>query len=310
MNTPSRLAAFAAGLAVVFAISMGLGNAVGPVARAAGSAHQTRGTGGDAHSGMGGDVATASVPGGLSASQSGYLLQLDQPLLEASRATTFGFVVRGPDGGVQKAFEPSHDKELHLVVARRDLSIFQHLHPTRDAQGHWSVLLTLAEPGPYKVFADFVPTGVDQAVILAADVTVPGTYLPDPQSGPTTTTTVDDYTVTLAGELVPGSESKLTLSVSKQGQPVRDLQPYLAAYGHLVALRGSDLAYLHVHPEGEPGDAKSRPGPEITFFADVPTTGTYRLFLDFQHEGVVRTAAFTVEAVAHPSATHTGKEGS
>ncbi len=37
--------------------------------------------------------------------------------------------------------------------------------------------------------------------------------------------------------------------VSRDGEPVNDLQPYLGAYGHLVALRSGDLAYLHVHPE-------------------------------------------------------------
>ena len=70
-----------------------------------------------------------------------------------------------------------------------------------------------------------------------------------------------------------------------------DLQPYLGAYGHLVALRDGDLAYLHVHPQHT-----DTAGPDIGFDADVPTAGTYRLFLDFQHAGVVRTAAFTATA--------------
>ena len=74
------------------------------------------------------------------------------------------------------------------------------------------------------------------------------------------------------------------------------MQPYLAAYGHLVALRSGDLAYLRVHPDGEPGDGETKAGPAITFFAEVPSTGTYRLLLDFRHQGVVRTAAFTAIA--------------
>jgi hypothetical protein len=82
--------------------------------------------------------------------------------------------------------------------------------------------------------------------------------------------------------------------VSKDGQPVTDLQPYLAAYGHLVALREGDLAYLHVHPDGAPGDGVTPAGPQIEFVAEVPSAGGYRLFLDFQHDGVVRTAEFTV----------------
>jgi hypothetical protein len=104
---------------------------------------------------------------------------------------------------------------------------------------------------------------------------------------------VDGYEVQLIGDLVAGQASPLTLTVRKDGQPVTDLQPYLAAYGHLVALRDGDLAYLHVHPEGAPGDGRTAAGPEIDFVAEVPSAGTYRLFLDFQHDGVVRTAEFT-----------------
>jgi hypothetical protein len=105
---------------------------------------------------------------------------------------------------------------------------------------------------------------------------------------------------------VPGQESELTLSVSRDGQPVTDLQPYLAAYGHLVALRDGDLAYLHVHPAGEPGDGTTAPGPDITFYATAPSAGDYRLFLDFQHGDVVRTAEFTVRAGDPVAAASTG----
>jgi hypothetical protein len=105
---------------------------------------------------------------------------------------------------------------------------------------------------------------------------------------------VDGYEVRLDGDLVAGQTSKVTLTVTKDGAPVTDLQPYLGAYGHLVALRTGDLAYLHVHPDGEPGDGKTAPGPAVTFYAEVPTATTYRLFLDFQHGGTVRTAEFTV----------------
>jgi len=75
---------------------------------------------------------------------------------------------------------------------------------------------------------------------------------------------------------------------------VTDLQPYLSAYGHLVVLRDGDLAYLHVHPTGEPGDGATRPGPDVRFRTTAPSTGTYRLFLDFRHGDVVRTAEFTL----------------
>ena len=109
--------------------------------------------------------------------------------------------------------------------------------------------------------------------------------------------------VTLDGRLIPGQAAELTLSVSRDGVPVTDLQPYLAAYGHLVAVRDGDLAYLHVHPAGEPGDGVTSSGPGITFSATAPTAGDYRLFLDLQHDGVVRTAEFTAHADHTPATT-------
>ena len=101
--------------------------------------------------------------------------------------------------------------------------------------------------------------------------------------------------MTLRGGLAAGRSSRLTFTVTRNGRPVTDLRPYLGAYGHLVALRQGDLAYLHVHPDGEPGDGKTKPGPAVTFHAEAPSAGTYRLYLDFQHGSRAHTAEFTVE---------------
>jgi hypothetical protein len=79
---------------------------------------------------------------------------------------------------------------------------------------------------------------------------------------------------------------------------VTDLRPYLAAYGHLVALRVGDLGYLHVHPDGGPG--LSPPGPEISFAASLPPGGVYRLYLEFSHGSGVHTAEFTVDTGEAP----------
>ena len=300
MKTPVRLAAFAAALAVVFAGAVGIGSAVGPVG--------TAGQPVDDHNSMTGMTPTAPLAvssrpvSGVSSSQDGYLLQLAEPIVQAGQPTRFGFAVLGPDGSSLRDYQTSHDKELHLILARRDLTGFQHLHPTRDSQGRWFAPLTVDEPGAYKVFADFVPAGTDTKIVLAADLTVPGDYRPTGPVAPSRTATVDDYTVTLTGDLRAGQESALTLSVAQAGRPVTDLEPYHAAYGHLVALRAGDLAYLHVHPEGGPGDGRTLAGPTVEFMADVPTAGTYALFLDFQHRGTVRTAAFTV--IAHSSEEH------
>jgi len=245
----------------------------------------------------------APLPGGLMVSQDGYTLRLAERTAPAGAQTPLRFQILGPDGAPVTAYQTEHDKDLHLIAVRRDLSHFQHVHPVLDPEGTWSVPLDLSAPGEYRVFADFTPTGHDGGLVLGADLAVPGTYEPVTLSEPAAVAqVVDGYQVTLAGDLTPGEESELTLTVSKDGVPVTDLQPYLAAYGHLVALRSGDLAYLHVHPAGEPGDGVTPAGPGTTFYATAPSTGEYRLFLDFQHAGVVRTAAFTMQAGETPDA--------
>jgi hypothetical protein len=77
-------------------------------------------------------------------------------------------------------------------------------------------------------------------------------------------------------------------TITRDGQELDSVEPYLGADGHLVALREHDQAFLHTHPEGTPGGR----GP-ISFRVEYPSAGRYRLFLQFKHAGEVRTAAFT-----------------
>ena len=304
MNTPMKIGSYALGLVAVFGAAAGVGTAVGPVGPAA--AEPAHGDGAantathDVAAAEGEDHAAAAtptddIPGGLMVSQGGYTLAPAEDELPAGPATPMNFRILGPDGQALTAYDESHDEDLHLIAVRRDTSGFQHVHPQMTPDGTWSTPLALA-PGDWRLFADFDPAGPDEAVTLGADVSVAGNYIPQPLPHASTTAEVDGYTVTLDGELVPGQASELTLSVSRDGQPITDLQPYLAAYGHLVALRDGDLAFLHVHPGGEPGDGRTAPGPDITFYASVPSAGDYRLFLDFKHDGVVRTAEFSALA--------------
>ncbi|WP_030170462.1 hypothetical protein [Spirillospora albida] len=294
MNTPGKLGVYALGLAVVFGGAIGIGNAAGPI-----GAKPEPAAGDHGHSGATAEPAKGgedAVPGGLQISQDGFTLNPRSTVLKPGEKTDFRFSVDGPDGRPVTGFQTLHGKRLHLIIARRDLSGFQHVHPEEVGGGVWSVQVTLPKAGAYRFFTDVQPEGVKEQLTLGADVTATGDYEPAPLPKVEQVAKVDGYEVRLKGDLVPGRTSRLVLSVSRNGAPVTDLEPYLEAFGHLVALRNGDLAYLHVHPDGEPGDGKTRPGPDITFFAEVPSAGAYRLYLDFQHEGKVRTAEFTATA--------------
>ncbi|WP_128380464.1 hypothetical protein [Streptomyces cavernae] len=312
MKTALKITAFAATLAATFGTAYGVGQGIDPVvADSASPRHTGHGEASrtPAPEGGGGHAeheSAAPAAGGLQISEQGYTLDLRTPRVTAGQRADLRFAIRDADGRAVTAYQREHDKELHLILASRDLTTYRHLHPTRAADGTWSTPVDLPRAGGYRVFADFTPArkGAEN-LTLGADLAVSGDYEPRDVPAPNSTATVDGYQVRLTGGLRPGRAGELKLTVSRDGKPVTDLQPYLGAYGHLVALRSGDLAYLHVHPGGEPGDGKTEPGPGISFTATAPSSGTYRLFLDFKHEGTVRTAAFTVRSGASGAAPAT-----
>jgi hypothetical protein len=99
----------------------------------------------------------------------------------------------------------------------------------------------------------------------------------------------DGFSVKLThDDLRAGRATKLHFAISRNGRPVPAFDSYVGHRGHLVALRGGDLSYSHVHPEP---DAQAG---EIVFHSELPSAGSYRIFLQFKVGGVVHTAPFTV----------------
>ena len=319
MNTRTVVAGFTAGIAALFTVSYAVGNAVGPVGdvpRAHAESHGSSASdshGDAAHaaghgpgSNPGADSMTQVIPGGLMVSQDGYTIDLQRDVYAPGLDRLIRFSIIGPDGAAIADYEVEHEKQLHLIAVKRDFTGFQHVHPVLDSDGTWSAPVDLTA-GQWRLFADFSPSG-GRALTLGTDLLVIGRVEAAREDPQPRTARVDGYTVTLTGDLQAGEDAKLTLSVSQNGRPVTDLQPYLGAYGHVVALRGGDLAYLHVHPDGSPGDGRTAPGPEVVFYAAVPSSGSYHLYLDFKHDDVVRTAEFLLDTNANRAGASAHKQ--
>jgi len=286
VNTGGRLALFAAVVAAAIGGGVLAGAAVDPL-HDADPIGQDEAAGG--HQGMttseGGDA--PAEPAGLAVADGTVRLDAERTTFEPGTPAVWRFRVIDTGGDVVTDFDPEQGGvEAHLIVVSRDLSDFEHLHPIVAADGTWSIELTLPAPGAFRAFVDVTVAG--EAHTLGIDLNVPGNYTPEVPLAPSTSAEVDGYQVELSGSPVAGHESELTFAVTRGGDAV-DLEPYLDAAGHLVALRTGDLAYLHTHPA--PSDEVGRIPMATTF----PSPGTYRLFLQFQDAGVVHTAAFTVE---------------
>ncbi|MFB7249575.1 heavy-metal-associated domain-containing protein [Microbacterium sp. NPDC056234] len=311
MNTAGRLGLYGAGLVVAFGAAYLAAGAIVPDSAVAAWSQAS-------HADDPGHAAEQQEPAdteqkeqevtGVTISASGFTLA---PLAAPAATGTDGelaFRILTADGDPVTAYETAHGKQLHLIVVRNDGTQYRHVHPELDAAtGVWSLPWTWDAAGTYRVYTDFVSDGT--AATLSRTVDVAGTLTPNPATEVITTASVDGFDVAITGDLVAGADSDLTVEVTRDGEPVTTLEPYLGAFGHLVALRDGDLAYLHVHAHGdepEPGDTA---GPAVAFTAGVPTAGRYLLYLDFQVDGQVRTAQFVLDAVASDAAPDHGSDG-
>jgi hypothetical protein len=294
-STPSRLTAFAAGLALHGATAAGVGAATDATppfqdCLKVAAAEAGFGTEKMAGAGHGGEPMVEAVPGadGLRSQLAGVTLRPAARAFTAGASATWRFRLTDCHGDAVRKLDPENGKLLHLIVVRSDLTAYQHLHPRLHPDGTWSVRLATPRAGAYRAIADFVID--DRKYVVGTTLRVAGESRDRPLPAPALRTRTDGYDVELQrpAQLEAGEEAQLTFRISRDGRPVRDLQPYLGAYGHLVALHAPELAYSHVHPDGEDRDAGA-----ITFDTELHERGRYRLFMQFRTHGRVHTAAFT-----------------
>jgi len=226
---------------------------------------------------------------------------------QAGQKVKLQFIISHPQTGARvKDYVINHEKLFHLFVVSQDLEEYQHLHPQLEPDGSFTVETVLPRTGRYKLHTDFFPVGGTLQVLHRELVTAgkPATRATvTPRADETLAKTVEGTRVQLdwggkpltAGVLVP---LRYHLADAQTGQPVRDLEPYLGAWGHTLILNADQSEYLHSHPTEMLPDSthtKPRGGPVVEFRAMFPAAGTYRIWTQFQRSGRIITVAFTIQ---------------
>ena len=219
--------------------------------------------------------------------QGTYKLRAPTTTFTPGEPTTWRFEIIGPSGH-PASYRMQHERDLHLIVVRDDLTTFSHVHPTRSDDGWWEIDLELPLPGSYTAFADVAPDEAP-AMTLRLPLSAEGPWTPSEPPPVSMMSSVDEYRIELSGRVVAGAGSDISFRIDRDEESVTT-DPYLGAAGHLVAIKSGSLDYLHVHP------METNESGVIPFMIHAPRAGTYRLFLQFLHGGAVRTVDFTVEA--------------
>jgi hypothetical protein len=251
------------------------------------------------------------------------------------------FTIFNPKTGVLvKDFSLLHEKLFHLFVISQDLTQFQHIHPMFNADGSFSIETTLPQAGRYKIYCDFYPVDGSPQV-LQQNISTLGykedlfaakpKLIPEEMFIKTVASekikrenadnlgvvfatlkakTVNDLKVELKVNALPviagkPTELKYHLTDAKTGEAIKDLSPYLGAWGHTLILSEDQTDYVHSHPVELPPDAfdmeitdesKFLGGPEVTFEAMFPEPGNYKIWTQFLRGDTLTTVTFTVRA--------------
>lgn len=228
----------------------------------------------------------------------------------AGQKTKFKFSVLHPlTGAPVTDFAEVHDKLFHLFIVSRDMAHFAHEHPVKEADGSFSYEHTLPAAGHYMLFADFMPVGGGPQMIASPLITAAfdgdiAASVPRLEADKSLTRTANGTTVELQidpGALIAGEEADVPIHFvdEKSGEPVRDLQRYLGAFGHAMMLNVDMTEHVHAHPEEmlEGTNVTAGGGPDLVFHALFPRPGHYRIWLQFLRNDVLSTVPFTVRVL-------------
>jgi hypothetical protein len=186
-------------------------------------------------------------------------------------------------------------KELHLYVVNDDLTVFRHLHPTRDEEGTWSAPFDVPDAGGYRVITEFVAVdegGNGDHVVLGRPLALP--------PGDPGDTVADDRVVNVTVSEAPtaGLNGEMRLVVRDADRQPVNLGTYLGAYGHVTGFNTETGAMVHLHPLAAP--VITEDGSELTFHAEIPQPGDYRLFVQVRVDGFLHTVPVELTVAPAP----------
>lgn len=194
-----------------------------------------------------------------------------------------------------------HEKPAHIFIVNQDFSDFQHVHPEPLRPGEavqpglLHIPVNFKAPGQYKLFMQFT-TPEHGEHTLSKPFQLGGVAPPLKPMMPDNWQwkTVDGYNFRVTG--LPTRQQPMgmfKIDVFKNGQPVRNIQPFLGAGAHGVILSQDGRSFIHTHPMTEPKNGLYQS--PIGFHTHIDQPGLYKMWIQTQIGGQLRTVDWTFQ---------------
>ena len=216
------------------------------------------------------------------------------------------------DGSSLTDLNVVHEKKMHVFIVGQDLNEFTHTHPD-DYQngtvnagiGSYEILHNFTKSGKYLAMADYTIKGtnvVKKSVFQVEGSEVMGAVTDEFGNAS------DGYDAVLSSD-VPievGREAAISLNLTKDGVPIRDLQMYLGSEMHVFIVKDdlSKAGHTHAYRPGHNmhfgNMSQVYYGPSVPIRYNFQDSGRYALFVMFKHDGNVVTKRVFVDVIYNP----------
>jgi len=214
-------------------------------------------------------------------------LTIEPRNLQPDAVANLTLTVVDPNGSRVNHFETVHEKLMHLFVVSEDLTFFEHVHPVPEANGTFTIAVRPPVGGMYRLLADYYPSGSVPQLALGTFFVAGAPQAKQLDQGRREQTSAN-LTASFRTEpepLLAAFESRLVYDL----HPSDGLEPYLGAWGHMLAVSEDLIDLIHIHPFLVTGSV-------IQFNAIFPRACKYKVWAQFQRLSTVNTFVFTVDA--------------
>jgi hypothetical protein len=187
-----------------------------------------------------------------------------------------------------REFELTHERLLHLFIVGQDLDFFRHEHPQLGSDGVFRLTTVFPTSGMYRLLSDFYPKHgtpqlIESTVVVSGGPIAAGTRL-IPDLAPKRSANLEASLTLEPTRPIAGLKTLLFFDLN----PGAGLERYLGAWGHMLAVSEDLVDMIHNHPFLGDG------GPHVQFNLIFPRPVAYRLWVQFQRQGIVNTVRFDV----------------
>ena len=201
----------------------------------------------------------------------------------------------------------AHTQRIHLLIIDPALEDYHHEHPTATGTpGEYEFTFTPRKTSGYRVIADVVPVATGIQEYITAEL--PSAGMAPGQNPPAIAheNRFEAEVGKLRFQLTIGETAGTTLHAGQtqalrvmvtgpDGQPVRQLEPVMNAFAHLVGFYDDGRTVVHLHPAGvDVEDLLMRGGPALEFRFFPPKAGFLRLYCQVSVGGEMVYAPFGV----------------